>query len=168
MGRSFVVAGKQCSYNPLLLLFKGIGAFVCRFPRYRVLYGTVSLSCQYQPLSVLLIEQFLATPSDAVRAKKRFDHPVPPELTEYLAGYPRDIESLDWLVSQIEPDHKGLPVLVRQYHQLGARFYGVGIDPNFSGTPGLLLSVDLLAAPAKLLKRYLGENSENYLSHWNN
>jgi putative hemolysin len=79
MGRSFVVAGKQRSYNPLLLLFKGIGAFVCRFPRYRVLYGTVSLSCQYQPLSV-----------------------------------------------------------------------------------------DLLAAPAKLLKRYLGENSENYLSHWNN
>ncbi len=165
MGRSFVVVGQQRSYNSLLLLFKGIGAFVCRFPRYRLLYGTVSLSRRYQALSVLLIEQFLVAPSAQVKAKMPFDYPAPPELLEYLTRYPPDIDSLDWLVRQIEPDEKGLPVLVRQYHQLGARFYGIGIDPNFAGTPGLLLSVDLPAAPQKLLRRYMGRQLDDYLSY---
>ncbi|MDP5188827.1 hypothetical protein, partial [Rheinheimera baltica] len=75
----------------------------------------------------------------------------------YLARQPRDIDSLDWLVRQIEPDGKGVPVLVRQYHQLGARFYCVGIDPNFAATPGLLLSVDISQAPEKLQKLFFAD-----------
>ncbi|MDP5142891.1 GNAT family N-acetyltransferase [Rheinheimera baltica] len=157
MGRSFIVADQQRSFHGLLLLFRGIAAFVSQFPRYRVLYGTVSLSRQYTPLSVSLIQKFLTQPDANVRAKLPFSHPVHPALAEYLARQPRDIDSLDWLVRQIEPDGKGVPVLVRQYHQLGARFYCVGIDPNFAATPGLLLSVDISQAPEKLQKLFFAD-----------
>lgn len=167
MGRSFVIASHQRSFHGLLLLFKGIGAFVCKFPRYRTLYGTVSLSKQYTPLSVILIEQFLVTASPQVKAKKPFDLKVPADIQHYLANHPNDIEVLELLVKQIEPDGKGLPVLVKQYHQLGARFYCVGIDPNFADTPGLLLSVDLPKAPERLLKLYLGQGADAYLQKHN-
>lgn len=162
MGRSFVVASHQKSFHGLLLLFKGIGAFVCQFPRYRTLYGTVSLSKQYTPLSVILIEQFLVTSSPQVKAKKPFNLKVPADIQAYLTKYPNDIEVLELLVKQIEPDGKGLPVLVKQYHQLGAQFYCVGIDPHFADTPGLLLSVDLPTAPERLLKLYLGQGALAY------
>lgn len=163
MGRSFVIREQQKSFHALLLLFRGIAAFVSRNPQYSVLYGTVSLSKQYNPLSVWLMARVLASPSDDVKARCAFSHPEHPELSRFLAQHPLDIDGLDQLVRQIEPDGKGLPVLVRQYYQLGARFYTVGIDPNFASTPGFLLSVDLRTAPYKQLKLFFGDSLSEYL-----
>lgn len=163
MGRSFVIRAQQKSFHALLLLFRGIAAFVSRNPQYSVLYGTVSLSKQYSPLSVWLMARALAVPSDDVKARCAFSHPEHPELSRFLTQHPLDIDSLDQLVRQIEPDGKGVPVLVRQYYQLGARFYTVGIDLNFASTPGFLLSVDLKAAPYKQLKLFFGDTLANYL-----
>ncbi len=159
MGRSFVVSDQQRSYHGLLLLFLGIGAFVKKFPQYRVLYGTVSLSMQYSPLSVAVIQRWLCEPSGDVSALSPFDSPVIPQLEHYLAMHKPTLEHLDWLVRQIELDGKGLPVLLKQYYQMGARFYCIGIDKNFAGTPGLLLSVNLDNVPEKLLKLYRIESS---------
>jgi putative hemolysin len=163
MGRSFVIRAKQKSFHALLLLFRGIAAFVTRNPQYQILYGTVSLSKQYNPLSVWLMSRVLATPSEQVKARCAFVHPEHPELSRFLSEHTLDIEELDQLIRQIEPDGKGLPVLVRQYHQLGARFYTVGIDPNFASTPGFLLSVDLKAAPYRQLKLFFGDALSEYL-----
>ncbi len=44
LGRSFVQPAYQKGFAPLLLLWRGIGAFVTRNPRYRRLFGTVSIS----------------------------------------------------------------------------------------------------------------------------
>ncbi|WP_180237185.1 lysophospholipid acyltransferase family protein [Lacimicrobium alkaliphilum] len=165
MGRSFLIGKHQRSFHGLLLLFKGIGAFLQQFKHYRTLYGTVSLSKIYTPLSVYLIQRFVVCEKDNVRALKSFDYPVIPELEAYLKDYARDIDVLDWLIKHIEPDGKGLPVLVRQYHQLGARFHGLGMDPNFAGTPGLLLSVDVAKAPEKLLRLYLGNSYQAWLNY---
>jgi putative hemolysin len=44
LGRSFVTTDYQRNYNALLLLWKGIGQFVVRHPKYRVLFGPVSIS----------------------------------------------------------------------------------------------------------------------------
>lgn len=163
MGRSFVVRSQQKSFHALLLLFRGIAAFVTRNPQYQILYGTVSLSKQYNPLSVWLMSRVLATPSEQVKARCAFAHPEHPELSRFLSEHTLDIEELDQLIRQIEPDGKGLPVLVRQYHQLGARFYTVGIDPNFASTPGFLLSVDLKEAPYRQLKLFFGDALSEYL-----
>jgi len=160
LGRSFIVPDYQRSFAGLLLLFKGIGVFLCRFPQYRHLYGTVSLTTQYRPLSVHVIERALATDQPQVRPLTPLSHPPAPELDDYLrAAGPLSLTRLDDLISQLEPDAKGLPVLLRQYAQLGARFHGVGIDHNFANTPGLLLSVAMDEVPEKRLKRFLGNDA---------
>ncbi|KMT65312.1 lysophospholipid acyltransferase family protein [Catenovulum maritimum] len=167
MGRSFILPKYQKSYYSLLLLFKGIAHFVNQKPEYQTLYGTVSLSTEYEKLSVYLIERFLVTDSKDVTPKQAFNYPPVPELDSYLNQYPKDIASLEWLIKQIEPDGKGLPVLLKQYYQLGAKFHCLGIDPNFAQTPGLLLSVHLPSAPERLLKLYLGSELPNYLTKVN-
>ncbi len=169
MGRSFIVPQWQRSYQSLLLLFKGIGAFVKQHRRYRTLYGTVSLSRQYDPLSVLLIEQFLVDAGESVTAKTPFVQPLPPELEDYLGACDnltreQRLAVLEWLVRQIEEDGKGLPVLLKQYHHMGARFHGLALDSGFAHTPGLLLSAHIPSVPPKLLKRYLGDNALDYVN----
>ncbi|MDT8427779.1 MAG: GNAT family N-acyltransferase [Pseudomonadales bacterium] len=169
MGRSFVAMDNQRSFHGLFLLFRGIGAFVCKYPRYKTLYGTVSLSTQYQPASVHLIQQALLNPqintqTSGVKPKQPFSYPRVAEVERFLRQHPLTFQSLDWLVRQIEPDRKGVPILLKQYHQLGASFHSLGIDPNFAATPGLLLCVDLPAAPERALKRYLGDSWQSYVS----
>lgn len=167
MGRSFLIESQQRSFHGLLLLFKGIGHFLTKHPEYQTLYGTVSLSKMYQPLSVYFIERFLIEKNSDVTPKCQFSHPRFEELERYLEEHGGDIDSLDWVISQLEPDGKGIPVLVRQYHNLGAKFHCLGLDPNFAQTPGLLLSVHIPSAPKRLLKMYLGKDLDSYLARHN-
>jgi putative hemolysin len=165
MGRSFIVPSHQNSFHGLLLLWKGIGAFVCQNPQYRTLYGTVSLSKLYDPRSVSLINEVMVTASSTVQAQTPFKASLHPELRGFLAKHQLTIEQLGELVKGIEQDGKDLPILLKQYHKLGAVFHCLGIDSNFNTTPGLLLSVNLPKAPEKLLKLYLGANRAAYLTY---
>ncbi len=63
LGRSFVRAEYQRNFAPLLLLWRGIGRFVARSPRYAVLFGPVSISNSYEPRSRQLIVDYLKTNS---------------------------------------------------------------------------------------------------------
>ena len=54
-GRSFVRPEYQKSLSALMLLWKGIGAYVAANPRYRVLFGPVSISSDYSEVSRMLM-----------------------------------------------------------------------------------------------------------------
>jgi len=168
MGRSFLVPEHQKTFYGLFLLWRGIGEFVVRNPQYRTLYGTVSLSKLYTPLSVHCINKLATTPSEKVVAKVAFEHKDNPELIDFIQSEHGNknvssSSSLSSLIMGIEPDGKDVPVLMKHYQRMGARFYCVGIDKSFNDTPGLLLSVDLPKAPEKALKQYLAEGKDAYL-----
>lgn len=163
MGRSFLVPEMQGSYQGLLLLWKGIGRFAAKFPQYRTLYGTVSISKLFDPRSVKLIEQALVDAQSAsqVSPVNSFDFASHIEIDE-LADQVDLIAQLGAFLTSIEDDGKGVPVLARQYLKMGGKFHAVGIDKSFNDTPGLLLSVHFPSAPEKLLKLYVGEDYQAY------
>jgi len=163
MGRSFIVPEHQRSFYGLFLLWRGIGEFVVRHPQYRTLYGTVSISKLYDTKSVKCIEQLALNPSEAVNAKQPFSAPIHPELAEFVENNKDNTNLLSSLVQGIEPDNKDVPILMKQYEKMNARFYCIGIDVNFNHTPGLLLSVNLPSAPEKALNQYLADGKESYL-----
>jgi putative hemolysin len=165
MGRSFIIAAHQNSFHGLLLLWKGIGKFVCQNPHYRTLYGTVSLSKLYDPRSAALMNDVMVTDKDGVNAKTPFEGNLHPEVKDFISAETIALNQLSALVVGIEEDGKDIPVLLKQYHKLGATFHCTGIDVNFNNTPGLLLSVNLPKAPEKLLKLYLGASRETYLAY---
>jgi len=63
------------------------------------------------------------------------------------------------LVADLEPDHKGIPVLLRQYLTLGAKLLAFNVDPDFSDVLDALLLVDLTRVPRKLMDRYFGRDA---------
>ncbi|PHS20095.1 MAG: hemolysin [Kangiella sp.] len=173
MGRSFIIEAHQNSFHGLLLLWKGIGAFVSLHPQYRILYGTVSLSKTYTTQSVALINEVLVKNKEKEQSSKKnqqtvlprhqFEFPLSPELIHYFASNSLNLEQLSAFITSIEPDGKDVPVLLKQYHKLNAEFHCMAIDKNFSDTPGLLLSVHLPSALDNLLKLYLGKKKQEYL-----
>jgi putative hemolysin len=152
-----------------MLLWKGIGAFVAANPRYRILFGPVSISNEYASLSQQLLVELLRHNSDLpdlarmVRPRRPFRGGGRP-LPEYAQV--RDIEALSELIAQIEGDAKGAPILLKQYLKLGGRLLGFNVDRAFSDAVDGLIMVDLLETEPKVLQRYMGpEQAERFLAY---
>jgi putative hemolysin len=156
LGRSFIRPEYQKGFQPLLLLWKGIGEFIRRNPRYRVLFGAVSISNQYQALTRRMIVSFLerTVPCTARRGLVAARNP-------FRADGDRtglDLEDLSAAVSDLEPGKPGIPVLLRQYLKLGGKLLAFHVDSQFSNVLDGLILVDLYKTDAKLLERYLGKD----------
>jgi putative hemolysin len=172
LGRSFVRPEYQKSYVPLSLLWKGIGRFIAAHPRYSSLFGPVSISNDYRPLSRQFMAAFLearrtrpdlaglATPARPFRIRRdgRLDRKA---LHAALA----DEDRVSEIVADIERDGKGLPILLKQYLKLGGTIVGINLDPAFGNALDGLIVVDLLRTDRKVLDRYLGKDgAESFLA----
>ena len=58
----------------------------------------------------------------------------------------------------LEPDHKGLPVLLRQYLNVGGQILDFSVDQHFSGVLDGLIVVDLTKTEGRLIDKYLGKS----------
>lgn len=163
LGRSFVVEAYQRKHASLGLIWQGIGQFVVRFPQYRMLFGPVSISNEYQGLSKDLIVTYLKEnaldPDLSAQVKAR--KPPRPRFRGRLdrrsfSSSMRDIEDVSALISEIEREERGVPMLLRQYLKLNATMLSFNVDPGFSDCIDGLVLVDLLKAKEKTLRRYMG------------
>ncbi len=167
-GRSFIRPEYQKKYNSLLLIWRGIGQFIARYPRYKILFGPVSISRDYETVSRNLLVHFLKhhkfnddlsrhvsprQPYHAEGMKLRSDH----ELLHSLS----DIDNVSLLISEIEKDGKGVPVLLKHYLKLNGKLLSFNVDKAFSDVVDGLLMVDLRETDPKLLKRFLGSPSRS-------
>jgi putative hemolysin len=165
LGRSFVRLEYQRDYQPLLLLWKGITKFVAAHPKYRRLFGAVSISNDYHAISRALIVEFCKARRDPEIARNvRPRHPfqsssIPGHNRSLLSWLAEDIAELSSLIADLEPDKKGVPVLLRQYLNLGGSVLEFNLDPHFANAVDGLILVDLLKADRRLLERYMGREA---------
>jgi len=159
LGRSFVRPEYQRNYQALLLLWRGIGQFVVRHPEYRMLFGPVSISARYCDASHTLLTAFLEQNHlDASLARMIVPvHPRPAATIPGVCTIPSDVAGADRLVTRLEPDGKGMPVLLRQYLKLNARALGFSVDPAFGHVVDALMAVDLARVNPSILRRYFGD-----------
>ncbi len=158
LGRSFVRPEYQRSFTPLMLLWKGIGQFVARHPRYAVLFGPVSISADYSATSRRLLVEFLRRNVFDPRLSRTV-RPRAPYRTGRAPVDARacdDPEALAALLAEIEPDDKGMPVLIRQYLKLGGRMLGFNLDADFGNVVDGLIRVDLRNTDPRILRKYMG------------
>jgi putative hemolysin len=162
MGRSFIRAEYQRAYAPLLLLWRGIGTYCVQNPQYKTLFGPVSISNDYQTVSKQLMVKFLKanhSPADAADLVR----PRNPFRTGRIAGFDEspglvnDQEGIAELISELEPDGKGMPVLLRQYLKLGAELLAFNVDRAFNDAVDGLIVVDLTQTDPRVLPRYMGK-----------
>jgi putative hemolysin len=161
MGRSFVRKEYQRSFSSLLLLWRGIGAFVVRNPRYKILFGPVSINDDYQSSSRQLLVTFLKMNNfmpELARMVKPRTPLRPSPLAQWKSRKMRmivdDLEDVEELIADIETDLKGVPILLKQYLKLGGQLLGFNIDPAFSNVLDGLILVDLTKSDPRVLERY--------------
>ena len=170
LGRSFVRESYQRNYTPLLLLWQGIGQFLVRNPRYRTLFGPVSISNDYSDMSRKIMASSLYESLMAPELQKlvRPRNPYPHEFlrlpgctlasVRYLM---MNIDDIDALIDDFEPEQKGIPVLLRHYLNLGGKIVAMNLDSDFQDALDALLVINLDEAPGKSLERYMGKSGLN-------
>ena len=163
LGRSFVRPEYQRSFSPLLLLWRGVGQFIVRNPRYAVLFGAVSISnrtrsCPGSSWSTS------SSCTASTRQLARYVKPRRPFRGRRLAmadeidpTHLQDLDELSQLLVQIESDGKGVPILLKQYLKLGGRLLGFNLDDQFGDALDGLVVVDLRRTDAGVLAHYMGE-----------
>jgi putative hemolysin len=164
MGRSFVRPEYQRSLAALPMLWKGIGSFVRKNPKYRVLFGAVSISNRYQPLSQQLMMSFLrsyhslSSLSGTVKARTPFrpsrNRTLVQQTIELIGN---DLDELGTIISDIESNCTGIPILLKHYLKLGARVLGFNVDPGFANVLDALILVDLTQSGPMILERFMGK-----------
>lgn len=172
LGRSFVRLEYQKTFTPLLLLWRGIGQFLVSHPRYRILFGPVSISADYTRASRQLMVKFLNTyyQSSAlaplVRARNPFRVNPSRQTHELVDTAVWDIEELSTLIADIEIDRKGVPILLKQYLKLGGELVAFNVDRHFSNALDGLIVVDLRKTDIRVLERYMGpDGAAAFLKH---
>ncbi|MBW6510265.1 MAG: lysophospholipid acyltransferase family protein [Desulfuromonadales bacterium] len=174
LGRSFVRPEYQRSFAPLLLLWKGIGHYLVRYPHYRYLFGPVSISREYslqaRGLITTALTEHYRVNELACLVKPRTPVTFKPLMLAGLdlkqQSFLKEIDHLSALVSDMEADGKGIPVLLRHYLNLGGQILAFNRDPDFSDVIDGLLLVDLFKTDKKQLQRYMGkEGYAGYLTY---
>jgi putative hemolysin len=167
LGRSFVRQEYQRSHSALLLLWKGIGELVARSPRYRILFGAVSISNNYQSTSKALIRSFLSQyhASDLTALVHGVNPPLPIVPLQQDLPVVAHVDNLEQAIRTIETD-RGIPVLLRHYLRLNATLLGFNVDRLFGDALDALMMVDLASLPAVVLRKYLArDNAQAFLDY---
>ena len=156
LGRSYITEEYQKAYLPFFLLWKGILIFWLKNPEYNYLIGPVSISKFYSDISKSIIVGF---------AEKHFMRqdlapffkpktPFAPDLKkvnlEEIAG--STVNDLEKFLSKIEPPHVKVPIMIKQYVKLNARFLSFNLDPNFSDALDGLMLLDLNDLPTSMIQ----------------
>lgn len=166
IGRSFVVPDYQKNHASLFLLWVGISQYIIQHPQYRRVYGVVSMSRLYNPTTLATIRNALVEPDADVTPKA----PYNPDLGSTWSAFsgddqPLEMKTVSNLVRALESGERDVPVLIRHYQKLGARFVSAAVDSSFNNTPGLLLSLHVPSMPQKYLKQYLREGAAEYVAY---
>jgi hypothetical protein len=173
LGRSFVRAEYQKNYWALLLLWRGIAKVVSRQPRYRHLFGVVSISADYDDTTKRLLMSFLRLNNFDARLAGLVVPRTPARLRrsqldieDFVSRVAHDIDDVDDLVREIEHGHRAVPVLLRQYLRLNARVLGFNIDPAFGNVLDALMLIDLTRVHRPILDRFFGRKAaQQFLDH---
>lgn len=162
MGRSFVQK-QYWGKRSLDYLWYGIGAFLSANPKYRYLFGPVSIS-NSMPLGAkeLLISFYKLYFGKGTRfscSKKPYIFTQPlANLAEEFIGtdYKADFRHLKALLSNMGTS---IPTLYKQYSELctpgGVCFLDFNVDPDFNNCIDGLVIVDLHKLKEKKRKRYI-------------
>ncbi|OCH57227.1 hemolysin, partial [Vibrio cyclitrophicus] len=169
LGRSVVSKPYQKSLNSLLLLWKGIAAFVYHHPQYTHLFGPVSISNDYSHNARLLIATTLSI-HHYDEQKANLVSPSSPLNTSnnvfwqnHLLSSLASVPLLSKVLARMEQG-KGLPVLLRQYLGMNGKLVCFNVDPSFNDALDGLIVVNLKKVPLKTLGKYMGrELAQDYL-----
>lgn len=141
LGRSFITMEYQRKPYSLMLLWKGVLAFLKLHPnRYQYLIGPVSISNSFTSLSKDLLVDFIKknhfdeTLAEHVKPRKKYKYQHKGEGAALKDMSKNDIKALDNMIADIELAHTKIPILIKKYLKQNAKIIAFNIDPKFNNS----------------------------------
>lgn len=165
LGRSFIRPEYQRNAMTLHILWRGIAAYLVANPHLRKLFGPVSISTDYHDVSkelmvdALMHQRINHEMAHWVRPRHPFQHRRRRHARQERRLWRqsvRNVEDISVIVSQLEQDGKGIPVLLKHYLKLKATLLSFNIDPDFNDCLDGLVFVDLDDTDDRMIKRLMG------------
>ncbi len=169
LGRAFVVPEYQQKPYPLFLLWQGIILTVFKYPHHKYLVGGVSISDKFSDFSKALMIEFMKSNyydpflATYIHPRKEFKVKLKDADKDFIFDKTQaDLNKLDKLIDELEPNFLRLPVLIKQYIKQNAKIIGFNVDPNFNNSIDALMYIRITDIPEKTI-RPLMEEYENQL-----
>ncbi|MCB1386925.1 MAG: lysophospholipid acyltransferase family protein [Nitratireductor sp.] len=164
LGRAAIGIDYQRSYAPLMLMWRGIMDILRRDKSIKYLIGPVTIPQSFSALSRHVLKRFLEThcadPKLAgfAEPRHRFNAPLPPQVdVGELIGRARTVPEIGCVIEALEHGARKLPVLYRQYDNIGLRYVATGEWPELDHAMASLAVLDLTQARRDFIQRYLGK-----------
>jgi hypothetical protein len=159
LGRSFVQP-KYWGKRSLDYLWFGIGAFLQKYPRYRYLFGPVSLSNDIPDTGKELIVAFYQLYFGKSQTLATAFMPYQPHTNTHRAfignNYKADFSELKYRLKALDTK---VPTLYKQYTETfndnGVHFLSFSVDPDFNDCVDGLVLADLKQLKEKKRLRYM-------------
>lgn len=150
MGRSFITQAYQQKPTPLYLLWKGIMMVAKLYPSHKYLIGAASISNEFSDCSKAMMTQYLEhhflddNLSHYVAPKKHYQYQYNSKQKQVFADViQKGLPELDKMISNIEPDGKKVPVLIKKYLKQNASVLSINVDPSFNNAIDVLMYIDI-------------------------
>ncbi|MFA7160300.1 MAG: glycerol acyltransferase, partial [Kiritimatiellia bacterium] len=134
----------------------------------------VSISQDYHSFSKNLIVQFLRLnklhPELARYVKARAPYRTilnAKAERQTVASMVSDVDDVSLLISEIEKDGKGIPILLKHYLRLNAKILSFNVDRKFSNVVDSLIIVDMTKSDGKLLGRFMSPEGYKKFARFN-
>lgn len=168
LGRSFVQP-QYWGKRSLDYLWYGIGAFLSRYPKYKYLFGAVSISNTYPKPAKDLLVAFYKThfPSQFCEASAKLPYLTEASVSDTFTGqnYQQEFTTLKHLLANMGV---AVPTLFKQYSETyvegGVSFLDFNVDPLFADCIDGLVVGNLDMLHAKRRKRYMPASSESMVA----
>ncbi len=160
LGRSYIIPEYQKAFLPFFLLWQGILKVLVSNTQYQYLIGPVSISKYYSGQSKSLIIAFVKRHffNDHLASYFKPRTPFTPSIEQVDldnmvdAVQGSNLKDLETFMKTIEPEHIKVPILLKQYTKLNAKFISFNIDPNFSDALDGLMILDVKKLPDSILQ----------------
>ncbi|WP_149243613.1 lysophospholipid acyltransferase family protein [Dyadobacter sp. 32] len=159
LGRAFVTKEYQKRTLPLFLLWKGILHLTLRSPQHQFLLGGVSVSDHFCEFSKSLMIDFMKCNyyqedfARWVKPKNEYRGTLnEPDRSFLFEQVGTDLNRLDQIVQELEPESRRVPVLIKKYIKQNARFVAFNVDPSFSNVIDGLMCIKIADIPRQTIE----------------
>ncbi len=164
LGRAFVIPEYQQKPYPLFLLWQGILHTILRYPQHKYLVGGVSISDKFSDFSKALMIEFMKSHyydpflANYIHPRKEFKVKLKDADKDFIfEAAQSDLNKLDKIIDELEPNYLRMPVLIKQYIRQNAKIISFNVDPDFNNSVDALMYIRILDIPEKTLKPILDE-----------
>ncbi len=162
LGRAFVVPEYQQKPYPLFLLWQGILHTLFRYPGHKYIVGGVSISDKFSDFSKALMIEFMKSNyydpflANYIHPKKEFKVKLEDADKDFIFDATQsDLNKLDKIIDELEPNYLRLPVLIKQYIKQNAKIISFNVDPAFNNSIDALMYIRVTDIPQKTLQPVL-------------